>query len=86
MPDPGLSFAQGFCGKEACAKALGTGITERVRWTDIEVFDVRPTVARVVLGDGAHRRLRRLAGSSSVALPHVSLSIGSDLCGRLRPT
>jgi holo-[acyl-carrier protein] synthase len=71
-------FAVAFAVKEACAKALGTGITERVRWTDIEVLDIGPGSARVVLGGGAARRLRRLSGSALIVAPYVSLSISND--------
>lgn len=36
--DPALQFARAFCGKEACAKALGTGFADEVGWLDIEVL------------------------------------------------
>ncbi|ACZ33289.1 holo-(acyl-carrier-protein) synthase [Chlamydia pneumoniae LPCoLN] len=44
--DPIPSFAGRFAGKEAVAKALGTGIGSVVAWKDIEVFKVshRPEV------------------------------------------
>jgi holo-[acyl-carrier protein] synthase len=38
-PEPATYFAGRFAAKEACAKALGSGITERVGWHDIEVLN-----------------------------------------------
>ena len=60
--DPGSYFALRFAIKEACAKALGTGITDRVRWQDIEVYEQGSGLA-IRLDGGALRRLRRLAKS-----------------------
>jgi holo-[acyl-carrier protein] synthase len=59
MPDPGLSFAHGFCCNEACAKALGTGFTKQIDPRDIELLpeDSRVTV---VLHGHARTRLRQL--------------------------
>lgn len=47
--DPAVLFAQGFCSKEACAKALGTGLAIGVDWRDIEVLQS---------GSGASLQLR----------------------------
>jgi holo-[acyl-carrier protein] synthase len=55
--DPGLAFAQLFCCKEACAKALGTGFSSKVSAQDIELT---PEMA-VVLHRGALVRVKRLA-------------------------
>ena len=38
QPDPVLMFTQAFCSKEACAKALGTGIDDGIDWREIEVL------------------------------------------------
>ncbi|MGY4172653.1 holo-ACP synthase [Bradyrhizobium sp. USDA 4529] len=70
-PEPAAVYAACFATKEACSKALGTGITERVRWTDIEVLVAagRPDLR---LTGGALRRARRLTRGSD---PKTHLSI-----------
>lgn len=57
------SYAKRFAAKEACAKALGTGIHRGVYWRDIGVVNLpsgRPTIA---LTGGALARLRLLTPS-----------------------
>lgn len=34
---PAMHFAARFAAKEAVAKALGTGISEGIKWTDVEI-------------------------------------------------
>lgn len=52
--DPAEFYARVFCAKEACAKALGTGVGEDVDWYDIQVIQ-KPDSFRVILLDDAHR-------------------------------
>ena len=65
-------LAARFAAKEAVLKAFGTGIGQRMRWTDVEVVNERsgrPTVAPARRG----RRLRgaaRPARPRRLALPH----------------
>jgi holo-[acyl-carrier protein] synthase len=61
---PVEAFARLFAVKEACAKALGTGITARVRW-----HDFHPQLERLtaVLSGGARRRARRLSAGADVS-------------------
>ncbi len=68
-----LFYAGRFAAKEACAKALGTGITDRVRWRHIEVLTDRNGKPVLHLSDGALRRAKRLAGSGEVRA-HVSIT------------
>src|SRR5438270_13615904 len=49
-------FARRFAAKEACAKALGTGITGRVGWHDMEISTDRLGGPKIVLSGGALRR------------------------------
>lgn len=58
-PDPARYFARGFCGKEACAKALGMGMVAGIGWRDIEVLQTRPTVT-LRLSNGALDRLGQI--------------------------
>jgi holo-[acyl-carrier protein] synthase len=54
------SYAKRFAAKEACAKALGTGLRDGVFWRDMGVVNApggRPTL---VLTGGAAERLKRL--------------------------
>lgn len=54
------SYAKRFAAKEACAKALGTGLRRGVYWRDMGVVNLpsgRPTLA---LSGGAARRLAAL--------------------------
>jgi holo-[acyl-carrier protein] synthase len=45
-------LAARFAAKEAVLKAFGTGISQRMRWTDVEVLNERSGRPRIVL-DGA---------------------------------
>lgn len=67
-----LFYAVRFAAKEACAKALGTGITDRVRWTHIEVLTGESGLPVLCLSEGALRRAKRLAGGRGVT-SHLSL-------------
>jgi holo-[acyl-carrier protein] synthase len=54
------TYAKRFAAKEACAKALGTGIRAGVWWRDMGVINLpsgRPTIA---LTGGAKRRLEAI--------------------------
>lgn len=76
-PEPAVIYATCFATKEACSKALGTGITERVRWTDIEVL-VAAGCPYLHLTGGALRRARRLTGGS-VPKAHLSIACRDGL-------
>jgi holo-[acyl-carrier protein] synthase len=69
-PDPGLAFATLFCCKEACAKALGTGLTNNVDPRDIEFS---PSI-EVMLHRGARARLKRLTPLDHRSQFQVSVS------------
>ena len=68
-----LFYAVRFAAKEACAKALGTGITDRVRWTHIEVLADASGRSVLHLSEGALRRAKRLAGGRGVRV-HLSIA------------
>ncbi|HEX8078335.1 MAG TPA: holo-ACP synthase [Chthoniobacterales bacterium] len=73
-PEPSSFYAGRFAAKEACLKALGTGVTERVRWTDIEILDSRSGRPVATISSEALRRFRRLAGWGRDAAVHVAIS------------
>ncbi len=72
-PDRAASYAKRFAAKEACAKALGTGMRRGVFWRDMGVVNApsgRPTMA---LTGGAAARFTELVGEASGVI-HVSLT------------
>ena len=73
-PDPAAYFAKRFAAKEACAKALGSGITERVGWQDVEVLNGPKGEPILRLTGGALRRARRLVPKGHELALHVSLA------------
>jgi holo-[acyl-carrier protein] synthase len=72
-------FAHRFAAKEACAKALGTGITGRIGWHDIEIFADGLGAPSIALSGGALRRARRLAPKGSEITAHVSLATAGGM-------
>ncbi|APF37277.1 holo-ACP synthase [Chelatococcus daeguensis] len=68
------SYARRFAAKEACAKALGTGMRLGVFWRDMEVVNLpggRPTMR---LTGGALKRLEEMTPPGHEAVVHVSLT------------
>lgn len=58
--DPAPPYARRFAAKEACAKALGTGIAKGVAWRGIEVVRAPGEGPTVRLTGGAQAALDRL--------------------------
>lgn len=70
------SYAKRFAAKEACSKALGTGLSRGVFWRDMGVVNLpsgRPTLQ---LTNGAARRLAALLPPGHVA--RIDLTITDD--------
>jgi len=68
------SYAKRFAAKEACAKALGTGLRAGVWWRDIGVINLasgRPTIA---LTGGAKRRLEAITPAGYEARIDVTMT------------
>jgi holo-[acyl-carrier protein] synthase len=65
-------LAARFAAKEAVLKAFGTGISQRMRWTDVEVVNERSGRPRIVL-DGAVADFARRHGlrDLDVSLTHT---------------
>ena len=72
--DPVPSVAGRFAGKEAVAKALGTGIARGVHWRSIEI--VRAPSGKP--GIALHGEAKRLADAAGVRNVHFSLTHGRD--------
>ena len=68
------SYAKRFAAKEACAKALGSGIAEGVFWRDMGVVNLPSGKPTLHLTDGAARRLERLVPSAHRAVIHLTIT------------
>ncbi len=68
------SYAKRFAAKEACSKALGSGISEGVFWRDMGVVNLpsgRPTMH---LTGGAAEKLERLTPPDHRAVIHLTIT------------
>ena len=68
------SYAKRFAAKEACAKALGTGLRNGVFWRDMGVENLRSGAPTMVLTGGAQDQLQRLIPSGHVPVLHLSIT------------
>jgi holo-[acyl-carrier protein] synthase len=74
-PDAAASYAKRFAAKEACAKALGTGVPRRgVHWADMGVVNQRSGKPTMALTGGAAERLKTLIPEGMEPVIHVSLT------------
>lgn len=71
------TYAKRFAAKEACAKALGTGVPRRgVHWKHMEVVNLPSGKPTLKLTGGAAARLRQMVPEGLVA--HVHLTMTDD--------
>ena len=69
------TYAKRFAAKEACAKALGTGVPRRgVHWNDMGVVNLASGKPTMALTGGAADRLAALVSPGMQAHIHVSLT------------
>jgi holo-[acyl-carrier protein] synthase len=68
------SFARRFAAKEACAKALGTGLSHGVFWRDMGVANLPTGQPTLVLTGGAQARLAAITPAGLTAKVHLSLT------------
>jgi holo-[acyl-carrier protein] synthase len=73
-PDRAASYAKRFAAKEACAKALGTGMRRGVFWRDMGVVNARSGQPTLALTGGAADRLAALTPPGHTAIIHLSLT------------
>lgn len=59
-PNRAASYAKRFAAKEACAKALGTGLRRGVFWRDMGVVNLRSGRPTLLLSGGAAAQLGRI--------------------------
>jgi len=75
-PGRAASYAKRFAAKEACAKALGTGLRSGVYWRDMGVVNQRSGRPTMLLTGGAARQLELMTPSGYV--PHVHVTLTDD--------
>ena len=72
--NPAATYAKRFAAKEACAKALGTGLRRGVFWRDMGVANLGSGKPTMVLTGGALLRLNEIVPAGMIAQIDVSLS------------
>jgi holo-[acyl-carrier protein] synthase len=70
------SYAKRFAAKEACAKALGTGLRRGVFWRDMGVINLKSGRPTMSLSGGAAARLRAITPVGMSA--QIDLTITDD--------
>jgi holo-[acyl-carrier protein] synthase len=68
------SYAKRFAAKEACAKALGTGLRNGVFWRDMGVVNLRSGKPTMALTGGAAARLAAIMPDGATPLIHVTIT------------
>lgn len=70
------TYARRFAAKEACAKALGTGLRRGVFWRDMEVVNLASGQPTLRLHNGAAQRLASITPAGAVA--RISLTLTDE--------
>ena len=70
------SYAKRFAAKEACAKALGTGLNQGVYWRDMGVVNLPGGKPTMRLTGGALKRLEKITPAGHSA--QIDLTITDD--------
>jgi holo-[acyl-carrier protein] synthase len=68
------SYAKRFAAKEACAKALGTGLRRGVFWRDMGVVNLAGGQPTMALTGGAARRLAEITPPGHAAVIHLTIT------------
>jgi holo-[acyl-carrier protein] synthase len=68
------SYAKRFAAKEACAKALGTGLSRGVFWRDMGVVNLPGGKPTMHLTGGAQARLEQLVPDRHRAVVHLTIT------------
>ncbi len=68
------SYAKRFAAKEACAKALGTGLRAGVFWRDMGVVNLRSGQPTMALTGGALARLNAITPEGMRPVIHLTLT------------
>jgi holo-[acyl-carrier protein] synthase len=68
------SYAKRFAAKEACSKALGTGLRQGVFWRDMGVANLPSGKPTMVLTGGALARLENMVPDGHMPLIHLTIT------------
>ncbi len=68
------SYAKRFAAKEACSKALGTGLSNGVFWRDMGVVNQPGGKPTFQLANGAAERLQELLPAGYTAAIHLTIT------------
>lgn len=68
------TYAKRWAAKEACSKALGTGLRMGIAWKDMSVVNLRSGQPTMVLTGWAAERLAIMTPDNHRAVIHVSLT------------
>lgn len=71
---PEATYAKRFAAKEACSKALGTGINRGVYFKDMGVVNLPSGQPTIVLTGGAKERLEAMTPKGSIAVIHLTMT------------
>jgi len=72
--DPASSYAKRFAAKEACAKALGTGLRHGVYWRDMGVVNLASGKPTLRLEGGALAHLHKLLPAGYEPMIHLTMT------------
>jgi holo-[acyl-carrier protein] synthase len=72
--DRAASYAKRFAAKEACAKALGTGLRRGVFWRDMGVVNLPSGQPTMRLTGGAAERLQAITPAGCLAFIHLTIT------------
>jgi holo-[acyl-carrier protein] synthase len=68
------SYAKRFAAKEACSKALGTGLSNSVFWRDMGVVNMPSGKPTLHLTNGAAEQLARMVPEGKQAVVHLTMT------------
>jgi holo-[acyl-carrier protein] synthase len=68
------SYAKRFAAKEACSKALGTGLSQGVYWRDMGVANLPSGAPTLKLTNGALKHLEKLMPEGKKPLVHLTMT------------
>ncbi len=74
------TYAKRFAAKEACSKALGTGLSHGVFWRDMGVVNMPSGAPTMHLTGGAAERLAQMTPEGFDAVIHLSITDEGPLC------
>lgn len=68
------TYAKRWAAKEACSKALGTGLSMGISWVDMSVTNVKSGQPQMHLTGWAKKRLDQMTPAGHQAVVHVTLT------------